>query len=1079
MEKSGTQVHAQQLQRVVFDVDTMHCEKCVANVTKHFQEFPGVLGCQVDLEAQTAAVDFDGAMTDVAKLLRALDDTNFKITERKPRQHWALFDVGTMHCEKCVANVTSHFEAVPGVTAVRVDLPGQVAEVTYDGNATSLEQLLHALDDTNFKLTVHEASEQKAAAAEGASTEGAPTEGASAEDGRCQGDSARRVVAPSQGLGTPLACPDLAPSPRQRPATMVSEDGYSPEGSAAAAPTTTNSQGGRGQKSANAPATAKIRIAIEGMHCANCAATIERNYAKTPGVVKCAVNLANNTGIVEFDPSVASVDDMLRVFDPLDFTAEIIPDDAPLVDEQRRAKEKARGRHDLKVFGTAVALTLVIFCIGMLPGWHMGVGEALASAFVPNPTHAQAMFAANILLLVLTIPVQFGCGARFYKGAVGSLRGGSANMDVLVALGTSIAFLFSLWITFQPVITGDWAGHFAMAINDGMPYFETCAMLITFVLLGKILEERAKGATNQAIEALMNLTPPVARVVRGGAEEEVPLASVMVGDTVVVRPGEKVPVDGVVVAGRSEVDESMLTGEPLPVLKEEGSDVTGGTSNTTGALRVRALRVGKDSTLSRIVRAVEDAQGSKAPVQRMADKIAAVFVPAILAIAALTFVIWFFFVPTPEGANQFQQALLPAIAVIVVACPCALGLATPTALMVGMGKGAQLGVLIKDGEVLERVCHLTDAVFDKTGTLTVGAPQVAECSVAPADLRLAAALEAMSEHPLARAVVDYAAATGALGEGVREAYRQAYLSNPARLPQVNGAVVSQKEAVAFYGRALAEALPPVQGFEALVGEGVRGTVEGREVFVGSCVRVNGRDAGGFAFRDQPKPNAAGALMQLRRDFGVACYMVTGDGDAPAQEVAAEVGIAPNHVFAGVKPLEKADKVREVKARALATETASVASVSANATAPEGARFSATGDAAPFRKDARSTVDAGSASVRKGSQPVVAFVGDGINDAPALAAADIGVAMASGTDVALDAGSVVLMRNKLSDLVVAVRLSKATMRKIKQNLFWALIYNCIMIPLAAVGILAPALAGAAMAFSSVSVVSNSLLLKRFK
>ncbi len=1044
-EENGTQVHAQQLRRVVFDVDTMHCEKCVASVTKHFQEFPGVLGCQVNLEGQTAAVDYDGAVTDVAKLLHALDDTNFKITERKPRQHWVLFGVGTMHCEKCVANVTSHFEAVPGVTAVRVDLPGQVAEVTYDGNATSLEQLLHALDDTNFKLTVHEASEQKAAAAEGAaaegaSTEGAPTEGASAEDGRCQGDSARRVVAPSQGLGTPLACPDLAPSPRQRPATMVSEDGYSPEGSAAAAPTTTNSQGGRGQKSANAPATAKIRIAIEGMHCANCAATIERNYAKTPGVVKCAVNLANNTGIVEFDPSVASVDDMLRVFDPLDFTAEIIPDDAPLVDEQRRAKEKARGRHDLKVFGTAVALTLVIFCIGMLPGWHMGVGEALASAFVPNPTHAQAMFAANILLLVLTIPVQFGCGARFYKGAVGSLRGGSANMDVLVALGTSIAFLFSLWITFQPVITGDWTGHFAMAINDGMPYFETCAMLITFVLLGKILEARAKGATNQAIEALMNLTPPVARVVRGGAEEEVPLASVMVGDTVVVRPGEKMPVDGVVIAGRSEVDESMLTGEPLPVLKGEGSDVTGGTANTTGALTVRALRVGKDSTLSRIVRAVEDAQGSKAPVQRMADKIAAVFVPAILVLAAITFCIWFFFVPAADGANQFQRALLPAIAVIVVACPCALGLATPTALMVGMGKGAQLGMLIKDGEVLERVCHLSDAVFDKTGTLTVGAPQVLECTVAPADLRLAAALEAKSEHPLARAVVDYAAASGVLGAEVQNAHRQAFAANAARLPQVDGKTVGEKEALAAYGRLLAQALPAAADFQAVVGEGVQGVVEGHTVFVGSRVSVDGRDAGGFSFRDQPKAGAAGAVAQLRRDFAVTSYMVTGDASAPAREVAAEVGIAPDHVFAEVKPLEKAEKVRQVKESAVAAQKA---------------------------------------KGQKGAAAVVAFVGDGINDAPALAAADIGVAMASGTDVALDAGSVVLMRNKLSDLVVAVRLSKATMRKIKQNLFWALIYNCVMIPLAAVGILAPALAGAAMAFSSVSVVSNSLLLKRFR
>ncbi|WP_276926634.1 heavy metal translocating P-type ATPase [Parvibacter caecicola] len=1044
MEKSGTQVHAQQLQRVVFDVDTMHCEKCVANVTKHFQEFPGVLGCQVDLEAQTAAVDYDGALTDVGQLLHALDDTNFKISERCPVQHWVLFAVDTMHCEKCVANVISHFEAAPGVTAVRVDLPGQVAEVTYDGNVTSLEQLLHALDDTNFQLTVREASEQKAAAP----AEGVSTEGSSAEDDCCRGDSARRVLAPSQGLGAPLACPDLAPSPRQQPAIMDSEDGRSREGAAATAPRRAEilslpkeqSEDGAASAPVATSGTAKMRIAIEGMHCANCAATIERNYAKTPGVIKCAVNLANNTGIVEFDPSVASVDDMLRVFDPLDFTAEIIPDDAPLVDEQRRAKEKARGCHDLKVFGTAVALTLVIFCIGMLPGWHMGVGEALASAFVPNPTHAQAMFAANILLLVLTIPVQFGCGARFYKGAVGSLRGGSANMDVLVALGTSIAFLFSLWITFQPVVTGDWTGHSAMAINDGMPYFETCAMLITFVLLGKILEARAKGATNQAIEALMNLTPPVARVVRGGAEEEVPLASVMVGDTVVVRPGEKMPVDGVVIVGRSEVDESMLTGEPLPVLKEEGSDVTGGTANTTGALTVRALRVGKDSTLSRIVRAVEDAQGSKAPVQRMADKIAAVFVPAILVLAAITFCIWFFFVPAADGANQFQRALLPAIAVIVVACPCALGLATPTALMVGMGKGAQLGVLIKDGEVLERVCHLSDAVFDKTGTLTVGSPQVVECTVAPADLRLAAALEAKSEHPLARAVVDYAAASGALGAEVQNAHRQAFAANAARLPQVDGKTVGEKEALAAYGRLLAQALPAAADFQAVVGKGVQGVVEGHTVFVGSRVSVDGRDAGGFSFRDQPKAGAAGAVAQLRRDFAVTSYMVTGDAPAPAREVAAEVGIAPDHVFAEVKPLEKAEKVRQVKESAVAAQKA---------------------------------------KGQKGAAVVVAFVGDGINDAPALAAADIGVAMASGTDVALDAGSVVLMRNKLSDLVVAVRLSKATMRKIKQNLFWALIYNCVMIPLAAVGILAPALAGAAMAFSSVSVVSNSLLLKRFR
>lgn len=756
------------------------------------------------------------------------------------------------------------------------------------------------------------------------------------------------------------------------------------------------------------PARATIRLAIDGMHCANCAANIEKHYRATPGVVDVAVNLANNTGSVTFDPALASVDDLLRVFDDLSFTAEVIPDDAPLVDEGRRAREAARARHDLRVFGVSVALTALVFCIGMLPGAHMAVGAALASLVVPDPTHVQAMFAANLLLLALTVPVQFGCGARFYKGAWASLRGGSANMDVLVALGTTIAFAFSLWITFLPVMTGDWTGHDGLSINEGMPYYETCAMLITFVLLGKILEGRAKGATNQAIEALMNLTPPTALVVRGGQPTEVPLAQVVVGDEVLVRPGEKVPVDGVVTDGASEVDESMLTGEPLPVLKAPGDEVTGGTVNATGSLTVRALRVGADSTLARIVRAVEDAQGSKAPVQRLADRIAAVFVPAILAIAAVTFLVWLLLVPPARPEALLQQALLPAIAVIVVACPCALGLATPTALMVGMGKGAQLGILIKDGEVLERVCRLSDVVLDKTGTITVGAPRVVACDVPPEALRLAAALEARSEHPLARAVVAYAATSGALG----------------------AAAAAAEPGTEAAARAIADALPPVASFEAEVGRGVSGVVEGHAVFVGARVEVDGADVGGFAFEDEPKPDAAAALAELREGYGATPFMVTGDAEGPALAVARAVGIAPDHVFWGVRPLEKAERVRAVK--------------------------DATGPAS-----------------------VVAFVGDGINDAPALAAADVGVAMASGTDVALDAGSVVLMRNRLGDLACAVRLSRATMRKIKQNLFWALIYNCVMIPLAAMGILAPALAGAAMAFSSVSVVCNSLLLKRFK
>lgn len=766
-----------------------------------------------------------------------------------------------------------------------------------------------------------------------------------------------------------------------------------------------------------------IRLAIDGMHCANCAANIEKHYRALPSVKDVSVNLANNTGRVTFDPEAATVDDMLHVFDDLSFTAEIIPEDAPLVDEKRREKEAARARHDVRVFVTAAALTVVIVAIGMIPGWHMAVGGWLAGLFVGgHATHVQAMFAANLLLMVLTVPVQFGCGLRFYKGAWGSLKSGSANMDVLVALGTSIAFLFSLWITFLPVFTGNWTdAEVALGVNDGMPYFETCAMLITFVLLGKILEARAKGATNQAIEALMNLTPPTARVVRAGEETEVPLAQVMAGDMVVVRPGEKMPVDGVVVEGTTEVDESMLTGEALPVAKGEGDAVTGGTQNTTGSVVVKALRVGTDSTLARIVRAVEDAQGSKAPVQRIADKIAAVFVPAILAIALVTFCVWFFVLPplvsnvaVPFG-EMLTQALMPAIAVICVACPCALGLATPTALMVGMGKGAQLGVLIKDGEVLERMCGLQAAVFDKTGTLTVGRPQVVECDVPEYELSLAAALEAKSEHPLAQTVVAY--------------WRNSQTSE--------------------------EGTPSVSDFQAIPGEGVSGNVNGREVFVGvasgragaahgSIVRVDGVDAGTIVFSDEPRPDAKAVIGELRDKYGVESYMVTGDAKATATEVAREVGIPESHVHAEVKPLQKASIVEAVE---------------------EGGQDG--------------TNDAASSDGPKTSGVVTAFVGDGINDAPALAAADVGVAMASGTDVALDAGSVVLMRNSLSDLVVALRLSKATMRKIKQNLFWALVYNCIMIPLAAVGILAPALAGAAMALSSVSVVSNSLLLKRFK
>ena len=739
-----------------------------------------------------------------------------------------------------------------------------------------------------------------------------------------------------------------------------------------------------------------MRMAIEGMHCANCAAAIERKFRETPGVQEVAVNLANNTGKVMYDAAVTDEAALIALFDDMSYDGEIIAEGAPLVDEARRQKERARSRRDVVVFAVAAALTLTMLAISMLPGAHMAVGQLIAGA---DASHAQAMFATNVLLLILCIPVQFACGARFYSGAVSSLKLKMANMDVLVALGTTITFLFSCVIAFLPVITGDWSHEMVTSINAGMPYFETCGMLITFVLLGKILEARAKKATNQAIEALMNLVPDTAMVRRDGQEVELEVAQVVAGDEVAIHPGERVPVDGIVIEGTTEIDESMLTGEPNPVFKEPGATVTGGTQNATGFIVVRATTVGADSTLSRIVRAVEDAQGSKAPIQRKADKVASIFVPAILGIALLTFLGWmtaghFGLLGEITIVDALTRALLASIAVVVVACPCALGLATPTALMVGMGKGAQLGVLIKDGAVLEQLCQMGAVVFDKTGTLTRGTPKVVECTVPDEYLPAVAALEYRSEHPVAHAIIDY----------ISERYDGTYPTG-------------------------------IKEFEAIPGKGVQGIIRKKLYQVGSRVLVDGEDVGAFIVRDEPRDDAAAAVAGLRKTFGIDSYMVTGDNAEAAGEVAQAIGIAPEHVRAGVLPLQKADAVSSILAE----------------------------------------VKAGAEKDNAG----VAFVGDGINDAPALAAADVGIVMGSGTDIAMEAGGVVLMHNRPSDVVTALRLSKATVRKIRQNLFWALIYNVIMIPLAIFGILAPELAGAAMACSSVFVVCNSLLLKRFK